>query len=232
MNAIVWQDRRTAGICDDLKARGLTEQVRRTTGLLIDAYFSGTKIKWMLDNNAGARERARRGELLFGTVDSWLIWNLTGGRVHVTDYSNASRTMLLDIQNVDWDDALLSELEIPRAMLPELRPSSEIYAYTDPSHFFGRGLPIASAIGDQYGALFGQSCLEKGMVKATYGTGGAVAPGRAGHYLQLRGAGRACPAGRGQQRRLPGARLHGALRALLGPVCPGAPLSGLPAGQT
>ena len=174
MNAIVWQDRRTAGFCDGLKARGLTDYVHETTGLVIDAYFSGTKINWILDNVPGARDRAERGELLFGTVDSWLIWNLTGGAVHVTDYSNASRTMLFDINRLVWDERMLNELDIPRAMLPDVRATSEIYGHTDESVFFGQRIPVAAAVGDQHAALFGQACFEPGMVKSTYGTGASL----------------------------------------------------------
>jgi glycerol kinase len=174
MNGIVWQDRRTSAICDAMKAKGLTDYVRENTGLVIDAYFSGTKIKWMLDNIPGAREKAEKGELLFGTVDTWLIWNLTGGKVHVTDYSNASRTLLFNIKKVDWDDTLIAELDIPRSMLPKLRPSSDIYGMTDESVLFGSQIPVAAAIGDQQGALFGQACFKSGMVKATYGTGGSL----------------------------------------------------------
>ncbi|MFI7443190.1 glycerol kinase GlpK [Nonomuraea indica] len=174
MNAIVWQDRRTAGFCDQLKARGLEKYVRDTTGLVIDAYFSGTKLKWMLDHVPGARERAERGELCFGTVDSWLIWNLTGGTVHVTDYTNASRTMMFDIHARRWDERLLAELDIPREILPQVRPSSEVYGLTCESVFIDARVPIASAIGDQHAALFGQTCFEPGMVKATYGTGASL----------------------------------------------------------
>jgi glycerol kinase len=174
MNAIVWQDRRTAAICDRMKEKGLTDYVRENTGLVIDAYFSGTKIKWMLDNIPGAREKAEKGELLFGTVDTWLIWNLTGGKAHVTDYSNASRTLLFNIKKVDWDDTLIAELDIPRSMLPKLRPTSDIYGMTDESVLFGTQIPVASAVGDQQGALFGQACFKSGMVKATYGTGGSL----------------------------------------------------------
>ena len=174
MNAIVWQDRRTAGLCDELKARGLTEYVHETTGLVIDAYFSGTKLQWILEHVPGVRERAERGELAFGTVDSWLIWNLTGGTVHVTDYSNASRTMLFDINRLDWDERMLAELRIPRALLPQVRPTSEVYGSTDESVFFGARIPVAAAVGDQHAALFGQACFEPGMVKATYGTGASL----------------------------------------------------------
>jgi glycerol kinase len=173
-NAIVWQDRRTAGHCDRLKASGLADYVHQTTGLVIDAYFSGTKISWILDNVPGARERAERGELLFGTVDSWLIWNLTGGAVHVTDYSNASRTMLFDINRLQWDERMLAELDIPAVMLPQVRPTSEIYGTTEESVFFGARIPVAAAVGDQHAALFGQACFEAGMVKSTYGTGASL----------------------------------------------------------
>ena len=174
MNAIVWQDRRTAGLCDELKDKGFEEHVRTTTGLVVDAYFSGTKIAWILDNVPGARERAEAGELCFGTVDSWLIWNLTGGKAHVTDYSNAARTMLFNIKTLDWDDKLLNELGIPRALLPEVRPSSEVYGHTCDAIFAGARVPVASAVGDQQAALFGQACFDRGMVKATYGTGGSL----------------------------------------------------------
>ncbi len=167
-NAIVWQCRRTADICEDLERRGLSDYIQKTTGLLIDAYFSGTKIKWILDNVEGARERANRGELLCGTIDSWLVYKLTGGKVHVTDRTNASRTMLYDIRNQRWDERLLEELEIPRCMLPEVRSSSEIYGYMD---FAGHNVPIAGIAGDQQSALFGQACFEKGEAKNTYGTG-------------------------------------------------------------
>jgi len=169
-NAIVWQCRRTAPICDELKAKGLTETIREKTGLVIDAYFSGTKIKWILDNVEGAREKAEKGELLFGNVDTWLIWNLTGGKVHVTDYSNASRTMLFNIHTLDWDDDILAELNIPRAMLPKVMPSSHVYGYTT-SEVFGGEVPIAGDAGDQQAALFGQACYSPGMAKNTYGTG-------------------------------------------------------------
>lgn len=170
-NAIVWQDRRTAEICDDLRAQGLTDYIRDTTGLVVDAYFSGTKVKWILDHVDGARERAARGELLFGTVDSWLVWNLTRGKTHVTDYTNASRTMMFDIHKLDWDDKLLDVLGVPRAMLPTVRPSSEVYGLTDERTFGGAQIPIAGIAGDQQAALFGQTCFEPGMVKNTYGTG-------------------------------------------------------------
>lgn len=170
-NAIVWQDRRTAGICDDLKARGLESYVRENTGLVIDAYFSGTKIKWILDNVEGAREKAERGELLFGTMDTWLIWNLTRGKAHVTDYSNASRTLLYNIKELCWDNKLLDELGIPAVMLPEVRPSVGEFGVTDPQTFGGAEIPIAGVAGDQQAALFGQTCFESGMAKNTYGTG-------------------------------------------------------------
>jgi glycerol kinase len=172
-HALVWQDRRTAGVCDALKARGLEPYVKENTGLVIDAYFSGTKLAWVLDTVPGARARAEAGELAAGTIDTWLIWNLTGGRVHVTDASNASRTLLFNIRTGEWDDRLLAELNVPRAILPDVRDSSEIYGETDPA-LFGGPIPVAASIGDQQGALFGQSCFEAGMVKATYGTGGSL----------------------------------------------------------
>jgi glycerol kinase len=174
MNAIVWQDRRTAELCDELKARGLEEYVQRTTGLVIDAYFSGTKLRWILDHVPEAQARAERGELLFGTVDSWLVWNLTGGAVHVTDCTNASRTLLFDIDRCAWDETLLAELAIPTEVLPTVRPTSEVYGYTASSTSFGSGIPIAAVVGDQQGALFGQACYEPGDVKATYGTSGSL----------------------------------------------------------
>jgi glycerol kinase len=173
MNAIVWQDRRTAAFCDQLKAEGLTEHVRATTGLVVDAYFSGTKLAWMLEHLPGVRERAECGELAFGTVDSWLIWNLTGGRVHVTDYTNASRTLLFDIHKLDWDPQLLKRLDIPAAVLPEVRQSSEVYGHTRVD-LFGTEIPIAASAGDQHAALFGQACFEPGSVKTTYGTGASL----------------------------------------------------------
>lgn len=169
-HAIVWQCRRTSEYCDTLKEKGLTEKFRQKTGLIIDAYFSATKIRWILDNVPGAREKAERGDLLFGTVETWLIWKLTKGAVHVTDYSNASRTMLFNINSLDWDDEILAELDIPRFMLPEVRPSSGIYGYTD-SSFLGGEIPIAGAAGDQQAALFGQTCFTPGEAKNTYGTG-------------------------------------------------------------
>lgn len=167
-NAIVWQCRRTAPICEQLRAQGMTDYIRETTGLLLDAYFSGTKLKWILDHVPGARARAARGELLFGTVDSWLVWKLTGGRVHVTDYTNASRTMLYNIRKLDWDDTILAALDIPRAMLPEVRPSSAVYGHTN---IGGVEIPIAGIAGDQQAALFGQACFAPGEAKNTYGTG-------------------------------------------------------------
>nr|WP_294677927.1 glycerol kinase GlpK [uncultured Blautia sp.] len=169
-NAIVWQCRRTSEFCDSLKAKGLEEKFRKKTGLVIDAYFSATKVKWILDHVEGARERAERGELLFGTVETWLIWKLTKGAVHVTDYSNASRTMMFNINTLEWDDEILEELDIPRCMLPQVKESSEIYGETDPS-FFGGRIPVSGAAGDQQSALFGQACFEKGDAKNTYGTG-------------------------------------------------------------
>jgi glycerol kinase len=172
-HALVWQDRRTAGACDALKARGLEPYVRQNTGLVIDAYFTGTKIAWILDNVPGARLRAERGELAAGTIDSWLIWNLTGGRAHVTDGSNASRTLLFNIRTGTWDERLLAELRVPRAVLPEVRDSSEVYGATD-AELFGAEIPVSASVGDQQGALFGQSCFVPGMVKATYGTGGTL----------------------------------------------------------
>ena len=169
-HAIVWQCRRTSEYCDSLKAKGLTDKFREKTGLVIDAYFSGTKIKWILDNVAGAREKAEAGELLFGTVETWLIWKLTKGAVHVTDYSNASRTMLFNINTLEWDDEILAELNIPKCMLPEAKPSSCVYGTADAT-FFGGAIPIAGAAGDQQAALFGQTCFEPGEAKNTYGTG-------------------------------------------------------------
>ena len=170
-NAIVWQCRRTSEYCDSLKDKGLTEMFQKKTGLVIDAYFSGTKVKWILDHVEGARERAKRGELLFGTVETWLIWKLTKGAVHVTDYSNASRTMLFNINTLEWDDEILAELNIPKCMLPEAKPSSCVYGSTD-AKLFEASIPIAGAAGDQQCALFGQTCFEPGEAKNTYGTGG------------------------------------------------------------
>ena len=169
-HAIVWQCRRTSEYCDSLKEKGLTESFRKKTGLIIDAYFSGTKVKWILDHVEGARERAKRGELLFGTVETWLIWKMTKGAVHVTDYSNASRTLLYNINELKWDEDILEELDIPICMLPEVKPSSCIYGMTDPS-LLGGEIPIAGAAGDQQSALFGQTCFKEGDAKNTYGTG-------------------------------------------------------------
>ena len=169
-NAIVWQCRRTSGIIDELKSEGLEDYIREKTGLMADAYFSGTKIKWILDNVEGAREKAERGDLLFGTVDTWLIWNLTKGQVHATDFTNASRTMIFDIHRLNWDEKLLKRLDIPVAMLPKVLPSSGIFGYTSES-LIGASIPIAGAAGDQQAALFGQCCFEEGMAKNTYGTG-------------------------------------------------------------
>lgn len=170
-NAIVWQCRRTASICDDLKARGLEPYIREKTGLVVDAYFSATKLKWILDHVESSRERARNGELLFGSVDTWLIWNLTSGKAHVTDCTNASRTMLFDIRELKWDRRLLDEMDIPARMLPEVKPSSCVYGHTDPHIFAGAQIPIAGVAGDQHAALFGQACFSDGMAKNTYGTG-------------------------------------------------------------
>jgi len=169
-NAIVWQCRRTAVMCDELKAEGFDSVVRDKTGLILDAYFSGTKVKWILDNVAGARVEAEKGNLIFGTIDTWLIWNLTRGKVHVTDYTNASRTMLYNIHELKWDEEILSTLNIPKSMLAEVKPSSYIYGYTDNS-IFGTPIPIAGAAGDQQAALFGQTCYQPGTAKNTYGTG-------------------------------------------------------------
>ena len=169
-HAIVWQCRRTSEYCDQLKEKGLTEKFRQKTGLMIDAYFSGTKVKWILDNIPGAREKAEAGDLLFGTVETWLIWKLTKGRVHVTDYSNAARTMLFNINTLEWDDEILEELGIPKSMLPQARPSSEVYGMADES-YFGKEIPIGGAAGDQQAALFGQTCFTAGEAKNTYGTG-------------------------------------------------------------
>lgn len=169
-NAIVWQSRQSKDICEELKQAGHEDMVRVKTGLLIDAYFSGTKVKWILDTVEGARARAENGELLFGTVDSWLIWNLTGGKVHVTDYTNAARTMMYNIHELKWDDELLAMLDVPKAMLPEVKSSSEVYGLTHSQHIGGQ-VPIAGIAGDQQAALFGQACFEEGMAKNTYGTG-------------------------------------------------------------
>ncbi|WP_206917813.1 glycerol kinase GlpK [Alicyclobacillus suci] len=170
-NAIVWQSRQTSKICEDLKQQGYESLFRDKTGLLIDAYFSGTKVKWILDHVEGARARAANGDLLFGTIDSWLIWKLSGGKRHVTDYTNASRTLMYNIFDLSWDDELLEILAVPPAMLPEVCSSSEIYAYTEPSLFYGEAIPISGIAGDQQAALFGQACFQPGMAKNTYGTG-------------------------------------------------------------
>ena len=169
-HAIVWQCRRTSEYCDSLKQKGLTDNYRKKTGLVIDAYFSGTKVKWILDNIPDARKKAENGDLLFGTVETWLIWKLTKGAVHVTDYSNASRTMLFNINTLEWDDEILAELNIPKSMLPEAKPSSCVYGHSD-SSFLGGEIPIAGAAGDQQAALFGQTCFSAGEAKNTYGTG-------------------------------------------------------------
>jgi glycerol kinase len=186
--AIVWQDRRTASRCDELKARGLEETVRGKTGLVLDPYFSATKIEWLLDNTEALRERAASGEVVFGTVDSWLVWMLTGGRAHATDASNASRTLLFDINTLAWDDELLSLFGVPRVSLPEVRPSASVFGETDPIAFFGARVPVAGVAGDQQAALFGQCCFDAGMAKNTYGTGSfllmntsrEIVPSRAG----------------------------------------------------
>ncbi len=169
-NAIVWQDRRTAAICDELSAMGHEDYIREYTGLVVDAYFSGTKVKWILDNVPNARKKADAGELLFGTIDSWLVWKLTGGAVHITDYTNASRTMLYNIRKLEWDDHLLKLMGVPPSILPEVKPSSHIYGYTEKS-LLDREIPIGGIAGDQQAALFGQACVEPGMAKNTYGTG-------------------------------------------------------------
>ncbi|MDU0450764.1 glycerol kinase GlpK [Staphylococcus chromogenes] len=171
-NAIVWQSRQTRDICEQLKKDGHEATFRKKTGLLLDPYFSGTKVKWILDHVDGAREKAEKGEILFGTIDSWLVWKLSGGRTHITDYSNASRTLMYNIHDLKWDDELLEILDVPKAMLPEVKPSSEVYCETIDYHFFGQNVPIAGVAGDQQAALFGQACFEKGDIKNTYGTGG------------------------------------------------------------
>ncbi|WP_085991258.1 glycerol kinase GlpK [Oceanobacillus senegalensis] len=169
--AIVWQSRQTEDICQELKEAGYEDMIRNKTGLLIDPYFSGTKVKWILEHVDGAREKAENGDLLFGTMDTWIVYKLSGGKVHITDYSNASRTMMFNIYDLKWDDELLEMLSIPKCMLPEVHPSSEVYAKTVNYHFFGHEIPIAGIAGDQQAALFGQACFEKGMAKNTYGTG-------------------------------------------------------------
>ena len=170
-NAIVWQDRRTAGFCDELKSRGLEPYIKENTGLVVDAYFSGTKINWILNNVEGARQKAHEGKLCFGTVDSWLIWNLTKGKVHATDFSNASRTLIYNIKDLKWDEKLLQEFDIPASLLPNVLSSSGIFGVTNPDVFFDIEIPIAGVAGDQQSALFGQCCFEPGMAKNTYGTG-------------------------------------------------------------
>ena len=170
-NAIVWQSRQTSEICAELIEKGYNDLFRDKTGLLIDAYFSGTKVKWILDNVEGAREKAEEGKLLFGTIDTWLVWKMSGGKAHVTDYSNASRTLMYNIFDLKWDDELLEILNVPKSMLPEVKPSSEVYAHTVEHHFFGSNVPIAGIAGDQQAALFGQACFNEGMAKNTYGTG-------------------------------------------------------------
>lgn len=170
-HAIVWQSRQTSAICDELKANGYDEIIRKKTGLLIDPYFAGTKVKWILDHVEGARKKAENGELMFGTIDSWLIWKLSGQSAHVTDFSNASRTLLYNIYDLKWDEELLDIMDIPKSMLPEVKSSSEVYAKTAPYHFFNQEVPIAGVAGDQQAALFGQACFQPGMAKNTYGTG-------------------------------------------------------------
>ena len=169
-NAIVWQSRQTADICEDLKRQGLVDEFKEKTGLVIDAYFSGTKVKWILDHVEGARARAEKGELAFGTIDTWLLWKLTGGKEHKTDYSNASRTLMFNIKTLEWDEALLKHLTVPKSLLPEVRPSSEVYGHTVPS-VIGASVPVAGMAGDQQSALFGQNCFSPGEAKNTYGTG-------------------------------------------------------------
>ena len=171
-HAVVWQSRQTQGICQELRDQGYEDTFHKKTGLVLDPYFAGTKIKWILDEVDGAREKAENGDLLFGTVDSWLVWKLSGGQAHITDYSNASRTLIYNIHNLEWDNELLDILDIPKQMLPEVKESSEVYAKTIDYHFFGQEVPIAGIAGDQQAALFGQACFERGDVKNTYGTGG------------------------------------------------------------
>ena len=171
-HAVVWQSRQTQGICQELRDQGYEDTFHKKTGLVLDPYFAGTKIKWILDEVDGAREKAENGDLLFGTVDSWLVWKLSGGQAHITDYSNASRTLIYNIHDLEWDDELLDILDIPKQMLPEVKESSEVYAKTIDYHFFGQEVPIAGIAGDQQAALFGQACFERGDVKNTYGTGG------------------------------------------------------------
>ncbi len=182
-NAIVWQDRRTAGICDTLKAAGHEPYIRQNTGLLADAYFSGTKVKWLLDNVEGARAKAENGDLLFGTIDSWLIWKMTGGRLHVTDYTNASRTLLFNIKDGVWDQKMLEILDIPEYILPKVVPSSEVYGHTD-VNLLGAAIPISGIAGDQQAALFGQACINPGMAKNTYGTGCFMLMNTGSHMIE------------------------------------------------
>ena len=173
-NAIVWQDRRTAEYCDELAERGVEETLNEKTGLLIDPYFSGTKVRWMLENVDGLRQKAESGEIAFGTIDSWMVWKLTGGNVHITDYTNASRTLLFNIHELQWDDEMCEMLEVPKEILPEVKPSSYIFGETDPDSFLGATIPVAGIAGDQQAALFGEACFEPGLAKNTYGTGSFV----------------------------------------------------------
>lgn len=181
-NAIVWQDRRTANVCDEMRPR-IETYVAENTGLVVDAYFSGTKIQWLLDNVPGARARAENGELAFGTIDSWLIWNLTGGKVHVTDVTNASRTLLFNIRTVDWDEKLMNEMNVPRAILPDVKNTSEVYGHSV-EELFGASIPVAAAAGDQQAALFGQVCFQKGMAKCSYGTAAALMMNTGDHLAE------------------------------------------------
>ncbi|MFV8815593.1 glycerol kinase GlpK, partial [Aerococcus urinaeequi] len=183
-NAIVWQSRQSAPISDNLIDQGLKEKIQQHTGLVVDAYFSATKIRWILDHVEGAQERAEKGELLFGTIDTWLLWKLTNGEVHATDYSNASRTMLMNIEKLEWDDEMLAMLDIPKVMMPEIRSNSEVYGHTVGFHFYGYEVPISGMVGDQQGALFGQLATEEGTVKSTYGTGAFIVM-NAGSKLKL-----------------------------------------------
>ena len=183
-NAIVWQSRQSASISDNLIDQGLKEKIQQHTGLVVDAYFSATKIRWILDHVEGAQERAEKGELLFGTIDTWLLWKLTNGEVHATDYSNASRTMLMNIEKLEWDDEMLAMLNIPKIMMPEIRSNSEVYGHTVGFHFYGYEVPISGMVGDQQGALFGQLATEEGTVKSTYGTGAFIVM-NAGSELKL-----------------------------------------------
>ncbi|MFV8815592.1 glycerol kinase GlpK, partial [Aerococcus urinaeequi] len=183
-NAIVWQSRQSASISDNLIDQGLKEKIQQHTGLVVDAYFSATKIRWILDHVEGAQERAEKGELLFGTIDTWLLWKLTNGEVHATDFSNASRTMLMNIEKLEWDDEMLAMLNIPKAIMPEIRSNSEVYGHTVGFHFYGYEVPISGMVGDQQGALFGQLATEEGTVKSTYGTGAFIVM-NAGSELKL-----------------------------------------------